>query len=1077
MLVSFTYDAAQSGPLAAGGHYDGTLTANLPGMVPGDYRIIVRSNLNRQLAEKEYSANKAVSTGTIAVSIPTLDLDGAQAASVPFGTSLYYQIVVPPANAGQALIVDFGTANTTATNRLYLVRDRVPTPRDYDLAVTTPPTSAPRAAWPNLAAGTYYVLAQTDPSPAFAGQTAVTTITARAVVIGVFDTTYGRGGTAGERTIEVHGVNLDPAVTVRLVNPATGASFDVAQTQPVDSSRMQVTFDLRSVPPGTYDVVFRSVGGQTATVAAGLEVIAADPQPVALVPSITAPTAFRRPRYDSQIAATTYPFTVTWQNTGLNDIPLAVFEIRSSEPFVTSPSQVAPGAGVYTMTVWGTPDGAALPGRLAPGQSVTKTFYTVPDTRITTPALTPITYSARRLFDDPGAAMDWSTLEAAVHARIPDTTTAATVLGQIKTTIGTTVGDYVRFLAANITPADRASSFEAFDAALLDRTVLTTWAAVTPSITGRVETTATGLDVTNRTVSAVDAAGRAFTATTDRNGGFVLAGLAAGTYTLRIDGLYLEGDATVTVAADQHFQNVVVQASLGATISGTITAAATGQAVADVYVFAFDTQNQIEGSAKSDATGHYSLAGIKPNSTIVLTTQSDNFAPAYVSVAVTDALAQDLALAAPGQITGQLQGRTSYDNVFVTATNTTVPSPFGIAVGTVNADGSFTFSGLAAGTYTLQAADSLGSATVASIVVPVGQPANAGTVVLSTETISLAQAAALAGVSPLQTSSLDCGCQPPAHIAAETPPLLLLPVLVGVKDELQRYFIPVMLARWGFVDAMLWQMYLDGDPAHPYGMIYFGEGSDLVEGSWVAKGFRDSGEISQWAALICQQFSGAVRRYYAADPQRVCADARSGSQSVTLDQLLSASGKFGQVLTRDDICNPVNFAQIFTLPGNLAGGCGMGDDYSDSRTMSGSFDVQVQCDGSISITPHLSVTVVDTIDFMAGDVGAGIEQVVTRQLRFLERYGFANDVPYTVAFDIRTTDLPLGPAVLQRTSRPARPPTPAATPPAIASGSRPAATAPAAPRPIAARMTPTTSPGPPAMVLRAGFTRRHRWIT
>ncbi len=42
--------ALHTGTVAAGGSYNSTLTAPLPGVLPGNYRVIVRSDIRKQLA-------------------------------------------------------------------------------------------------------------------------------------------------------------------------------------------------------------------------------------------------------------------------------------------------------------------------------------------------------------------------------------------------------------------------------------------------------------------------------------------------------------------------------------------------------------------------------------------------------------------------------------------------------------------------------------------------------------------------------------------------------------------------------------------------------------------------------------------------------------------------------------------------------------------------------------------------------------------------------------------------------------------------------------------------------------------
>jgi hypothetical protein len=93
--------------------------------------------------------------------------------------------------------------------------------------------------------------------------------------------------------------------------------------------------------------------------------------------------------------------------------------------------------------------------------------------------------------------------------------------------------------------------------------------------------------------------------------------------------------------------------------------------------------------------------------------------------------------------------------------------------------------------------------------------------------------------------------------------------------------------------------------------------------------------------------------------------------------------------------------------------------FDDSRTAGGTATVKKNSDGTLTVTPHLSFTVRDTIDLCPGTCGADIEQTATRPLSWLEASGVSGDVPFSVEFP--------GPA-RTFTVTPSGPPTPPPTP-------------------------------------------------
>ncbi len=99
----------------------------------------------------------------------------------------------------------------------------------------------------------------------------------------------------------------------------------------------------------------------------------------------------------------------------------------------------------------------------------------------------------------------------------------------------------------------------------------------------------------------------------------------------------------------------------------------------------------------------------------------------------------------------------------------------------------------------------------------------------------------------------------------------------------------------------------------------------------------------------------------------------------------------------------VNFSNPFNIPGHVAGGTGGWDSGSDSRWVSGNVKIMRQTDENgvttkLLLMPDFQYRVVDAIDFIPGQPGSGLEQVLTIPLSRLEASGWAHDVPFEVHF-------------------------------------------------------------------------------
>ncbi len=290
------YDSSTRGAVAAkGGTYTGTLDTAMPGVLPGSYRLIVRTDLLQGLAEASYANNTAVSTGSASFDLPTLTGDQTLTASVNYRQALYYKVVVTPDQAGSALVFRFGTNNLNVANELYVRYGDLPSRQTYDIRSDQGLTANQWLAVYGAKAGTYYVLAAATPDQLTTGLLGTATVHLDILASGEFsvlDTTFGQGGTAGNRTIAIHGINFDRTMTVSLASGGTTAATATSYYRG-DQTLLYATFDLTTVAPGTYDVVLQESTGSAVKVASGIEVVSVTTSPKLDI-SITAPPAFRR---------------------------------------------------------------------------------------------------------------------------------------------------------------------------------------------------------------------------------------------------------------------------------------------------------------------------------------------------------------------------------------------------------------------------------------------------------------------------------------------------------------------------------------------------------------------------------------------------------------------------------------------------------------------------------------------------------------------------------------------------------------------------------------------------------------
>src|SRR5262249_55703891 len=146
--------------------------------------------------------NLGVSAHTAQFNLPALVSGTPALGNVMYRQALYYRIDVTAQQAGQTLLLRFGTGDTTAANELYVRRGTLPTRQVYDLRSQQSLQSNQWLILNNMQAGTYYVLALAAPDQDRIGSLGTFSVQADVLSTGefrVFDSQFGQGGTAGNR--------------------------------------------------------------------------------------------------------------------------------------------------------------------------------------------------------------------------------------------------------------------------------------------------------------------------------------------------------------------------------------------------------------------------------------------------------------------------------------------------------------------------------------------------------------------------------------------------------------------------------------------------------------------------------------------------------------------------------------------------------------------------------------------------------------------------------------------------------------------------------------------------------------
>jgi hypothetical protein len=325
--------------LTSGGTYSRSVTAPFIPLGDGEHRIIVRTDLFDAVEETDEGDNTRVA-GVIDVEIPVLEAGPGEVVTLAEGEMRFRRIL--PTD-GLDLRVTAEPEAEGATE-LRVGHRRVPTAYDYDLTTDTPDDVS--VLVPRGETGEHVVAVRGRP-----GAGTGTEVSLRLDVIGheITAVTPNRGSRRGNATVVVRGGGFDEGAALLLRD---GATTEVAG--PVvrgDSTKLQGTFDLRDLDPGSFDVVVRNPDGTEAVAVDGFTVN--DEPEGELELSLTAPEVMRTTEVGT--------IRISFRNTGATDLGTSLLRLTSGDEVFLLPGLAVAGPSGSGSSVGLSPGNGPLP--------------------------------------------------------------------------------------------------------------------------------------------------------------------------------------------------------------------------------------------------------------------------------------------------------------------------------------------------------------------------------------------------------------------------------------------------------------------------------------------------------------------------------------------------------------------------------------------------------------------------------------------------------------------------------------------------------------------------------------------
>ena len=507
------------GNVPGGSSYTETLTAPLPGVLPGDYRVIVRSDIRNFIPESDETNNLGASLDQVNIDAQLLELDVPFTDNLGTGQSAFFKIEL---TGGTTVRIAFDTVSDNAFNELYVRAGAMPTRGQFDFSASQPFVSDQELIFPAEMTGTYYILAYSSSGPSAPEYT----IQAEVIPFSLRSATKQDIGNVGRFTAKVRGAEFTDETEFELVGeedevyPAVAVFIE-------DSTVAYVTFDLTLARLGTYTLQARR----------GDSTVVLD-EPMTLEQSIGHDVLVTIQGAPSVRPDRLYSFQMFYGNDGGNDTmaPLLYADSTTGIPIGLGPNALFSNAPLHVL-------GASADGPLdilRPGSvgSVPIYFRSGSVAAGVGIQIRAITSDDSRVL----SAEDWQEIEASIRPTTISNENWQPFWARLQSRIGTRWGDYVVFLNHLVkeltTPGQPLHDVRGMIAAIYDRDP-----DYVPSYvaTGQLLDSDTGVPLEDVELLAYRLLGGgattlAGTVRTDAEGRFTLNYLLGGDYELAIGG-------------------------------------------------------------------------------------------------------------------------------------------------------------------------------------------------------------------------------------------------------------------------------------------------------------------------------------------------------------------------------------------------------------------------------------------------------------------------------------------------------------------------------------------------------------
>jgi ribosomal protein S28E/S33 len=226
---------------------EGNIIEELPGVIPGEYNAIVRTDIRNNISESNSTNNNSSSETKLNTTLPILELDKILNGTLSEGQTLYFQINI---DADKDLKINFNSSVNTSSNEIYIANGRIPTVSNYDYAENEPFSPNHEIIIPTTQVGKYYLMIYARNIPS---ETEDFSLIAEALSFSITSITPDYGGSGGTVTSIIKGSGFRETSKIFLQH-SSNQETEGEIVQYINTTELKVKWDLRGISEGSYDV-------------------------------------------------------------------------------------------------------------------------------------------------------------------------------------------------------------------------------------------------------------------------------------------------------------------------------------------------------------------------------------------------------------------------------------------------------------------------------------------------------------------------------------------------------------------------------------------------------------------------------------------------------------------------------------------------------------------------------------------------------------------------------------------------------------------------------------------------------